>query len=128
VVTGKVVRNSNAINATTRTLNVEVDVDNATGRLLPGAYVFVHFKLPAGSHVVTIPSNTLLFRGEGLRVGVVHGDKVELRPVTIGHDYGSTVEITSGVDAKDQIILDPSDSLVTGSKVHANLLNQKGAA
>jgi RND family efflux transporter MFP subunit len=128
VVTGKVVRNSNAINATTRTLNVEVDVDNATGRLLPGAYVFVHFKLPAGSHVVTIPSNTLLFRAEGLRVGVVHGENVELRPVTIGHDYGSTVEITSGVDSKDQIILDPADSLVTGSKVHANVLSQKGAA
>jgi RND family efflux transporter MFP subunit len=128
VVTGKVVRNSNAINATTRTLNVEVDVDNETGRLLPGAYVFVHFKLPAGSHVVTIPSNTLLFRAEGLRVGVVHGENVELRPVTIGHDYGSTVEITSGVDAKDQIILDPADSLVTGAKVYANVVGQKGAA
>jgi RND family efflux transporter MFP subunit len=122
VITGRVVRNSNAINTTTRTLNVEVDVDNAKGRLLPGAYVFVNFKLPPGSNVVTIPSNTLLFRAEGLRVGVVHGNKVELRPVTIGHDYGGTVEITSGVDAHDQIILDPADSLITGAEVHPNLL------
>jgi RND family efflux transporter MFP subunit len=127
VITGRVVRNSNAINTITRTLNVEVDVDNAGAHLLPGAYVFVHFKLPAGSHVVTIPSNTLLFRAEGLRVGVVHGNKVELRPVTIGHDYGGTVEITSGVDAHDQIILDPADSLISGAEVHPNVLNEKGA-
>ncbi|WP_255551055.1 efflux RND transporter periplasmic adaptor subunit [Granulicella sp. dw_53] len=128
VITGKIVRNSNAINTTTRTLNVEVDVDNMGANLLPGSYVFVHFKLPAGSHVVTIPSNTLLFRSEGLRVGVVHSNnKVELRPVTIGHDYGSTVEITSGIDAHDQIILDPADSLTTGTAVHPNLLAEKGA-
>ena len=127
IITGKIVRNSNAINTTTRTLNVEVDVDNAGDRLRPGAYVFVHFKLPPGSHVVTIPSNTLLFRAEGLRVGVVHGNRVELRPVTIGHDYGSTVEITSGVDVHDQIILDPADSLSNGAQVHPNLLTEKGA-
>ena len=125
IINGKIVRNANAINATTRTLNVEVDVEKA--HLLPGAYVFVHFKLPPGRHVVTIPSNTLLFRSEGLRVGVIHGDKVELRPVTIGHDYGSTVEITSGVTAQDQIILDPADSLTTGAQVHPNLLKEKGA-
>ena len=127
VITGKVVRNSNAINTTTRTLNVEVDVENATGRLLPGAYVFVHFALPPGTHVVTVPSNALLFRAEGLRVAVVHGDKVELRRVTIGHDYGSSVEITSGVDIHDQIILDPADSLTSGATVHPNLLKEKGA-
>jgi RND family efflux transporter MFP subunit len=125
IITGKIVRNANAINTSTRTLNVEVDVDNA--HLLPGSYVFVHFKLPASRQVVTIPSNTLLFRAEGLRVGVVHGDRVELRPVTIGHDYGSTVEITSGVTAQDQIILDPADSLTTGAQVHPNLLKEKGA-
>ncbi len=127
VITGKIVRNSNAINTTTRTLNVEVDVDNSKGQLLPGAYVFVHFALPPGTHVVTIPSNALLFRAEGLRAAVVHGNKVELRPVTIGHDYGSTVEITSGVDTHDQIILDPSDSLTTGATVRPNLLKEKGA-
>lgn len=127
VIQGEIVRNSNAISPSTRTLNVEVDVDNAGDRLRPGAYVFVHFKLPPGSHVVTIPSNTLLFRAEGLRVGVVHNNKVELRPVTIGHDYGSTVEITSGIDAHDQIILDPADSLTSGVEVRPNLLTEKGA-
>ena len=127
LITGKIVRNSNAINTTTRTLNVEVDVDNTPGRLLPGAYVFVHFKVPAGNRVVTVPSNTLLFREEGLRVAVIHGNKVELRRVTIGHDFGNTVEITSGLDAHDQIILDPADSLVSGTEVHPNLLTQKGA-
>ena len=128
IITGRIVRNSKAINSTTRTLNVEVDVDNANSRLLPGAYIFAHFKLPPGSHVVTIPSNTLLFRAEGLRVGVVHGNKVELRPVTIGHDFGSTVEITSGVDARDQIILDPADSLTDGAEVHPNLLKPEASA
>jgi RND family efflux transporter MFP subunit len=128
VITGRIVRNSNAINTTTRTLNVEVDVDNAKGQLLPGAYVFVHFALPPGTHVVTVPSNALLFRAEGLRVAVVHGKKVELRPITIGHDYGSTVEVTSGVDIHDQIILDPADSLASGATVHPNLLKEKGAA
>jgi RND family efflux transporter MFP subunit len=127
ILKGKIVRNSNAINPTTRTLNVEVDIDNSNGDLLPGAYVFVHFALPPGQRVVTIPSNTLLFRSEGLRVAVIHGSKVELRPVTIGHDYGSTVEVTSGVTANDQIILDPADSLVSGATVHANLLKEKGA-
>jgi RND family efflux transporter MFP subunit len=128
IITGRIVRNSKAINSTTRTLNVEVDVDNANSRLLPGAYIFAHFKLPPGTHVVTIPSNTLLFRAEGLRVGVVHGNKVELRPVTIGHDFGSTVEITSGVDARDQIILDPADSLTDGAEVHPNLLKPEASA
>jgi RND family efflux transporter MFP subunit len=127
ILKGKVVRNSNAINTTTRTLNVEVDFDNAKGDLLPGAYVFVHFALPPGQRVVTIPSNALLFRSEGLRVAVVHGNKVELRPITIGHDYGSTVEVTSGVTADDQIILDPADSLISGATVHPNVLKEKGA-
>jgi RND family efflux transporter MFP subunit len=127
VITGKVVRNSNAISSTTRTLNVEVDVDNASDRLRPGSYVFVNFKLPPGARAITIPSNTLLFRSEGLRVGVVRGNKAELRPVTIGHDYGSTVEITSGISARDQIILDPADSLTSGVEVHPNLLTEKGA-
>jgi RND family efflux transporter MFP subunit len=114
---GTITRNSNAINQTTRTLNVEVDVDNTTGGLLPGAYVFVHMKLPAAANTVTIPSNTLLFRSEGLRVGVVRNGRVVLTPITIGHDYGNTVEVTSGLSANDQVILDPSDSLASGMQV-----------
>jgi RND family efflux transporter MFP subunit len=116
---GKVVRNSNAIDHVTRTLNVEVDVDNANGHLRPGAYVFVHFHLPAGGTAVTVPSNTLLFRSEGLRVAVVRDNRVTLAPVTIGHDFGNTVEITSGITPSDSVILDPSDSLTDGVEVHA---------
>jgi RND family efflux transporter MFP subunit len=92
---GTIVRNSNSIDLTSRTLNVEVDVDNPTGRLLPGAYAFVHLKLPATPGAVTIPTNALLFRAEGLRVAAVRNGEVKLVPITIGHDYGSTVEVTS---------------------------------
>ena len=123
---GTIVRNANAIDHATRTLNVEVDVNNAKGVLRPGAYVFVHFQLPAMGNTVTIPSNALLFRAEGLRVGVVRGDRVQLVPVTIGHDFGSSVEITSGLTSADEVILDPSDSLVSGVEVHATSTNVGG--
>jgi RND family efflux transporter MFP subunit len=123
---GRIVRNSDAINLTTRTLNVEVDIDNSDGRVRPGAYVFAHFRLPARSNAVTIPSNTLLFRSEGLRVGVVRDDHVTLVPVTIGHDFGNSVEIITGLSAHDAVIVDPSDSLSDGTEVHAQLVNLAG--
>ena len=128
VITGTISRNSSAIDQTSRTLNVQIDVDNGKGQLLPGAYVFVHLKLPAASHTVTIPSNALLFRAEGLRVGVVRDGVVQLTPITIGHDYGATVEVTSGLTSSDTIVLDPSDSLTSGTKVEVNAPQQKGAA
>jgi RND family efflux transporter MFP subunit len=114
---GTLVRNANSIDVASRTLLVEVDVDNPTGQLLPGAYVFVHLKLPDETHSVTIPSNTLIFRKEGLQVGLVRNGKAELVPVKIGRDYGNTVEIVSGLQPTDAIIVDPSDSLVTGLPV-----------
>ena len=114
---GTIVRNSNSIDLTSRTLNVEVDVDNPTGRLLPGAYAFVHLKIPGAAGAVTVPTNTLLFRAEGLRVAVVRDGEVKLVPITIGHDYGSTVEVTSNLTAKDPVIADPSDSVIDGSRV-----------
>ncbi len=114
---GKLARNSSNIDLASRTLLVEVDVDNPSGELLPGAFVSVHLKLPSQISSVTIPANTLLFRREGLRVGVVRGGRAELTPVTIGRDYGATVEIVSGLRASDAIISDPSDSLVSGSPV-----------
>jgi RND family efflux transporter MFP subunit len=123
---GAIVRNADAINLSTRTLNVEVDIDNSKSVLRPGAYVFVHFHLPASGNTVTIPSNTLLFRAEGLRVGVVRGDRVELVPVTIGHDFGNSVEITSGLTAADEVILDPSDSLASGQQVHPQGVLRRG--
>ena len=115
--TGTIVRNSNSIDLTSRTLNVEVDVDNPTGRLLPGAYTFVHFTITGAAGAVTIPTNTLLFRAEGLRVAIVQNGEVKLVPITIGHDYGSTVEVTSNLTGKDAVIADPSDSIMDGSRV-----------
>ena len=114
---GTLVRDSNSIDLTSRTLRVEVDVDNPTGSLLPGAYAFVHWKLPSAARAVTIPTNTLLFRAEGLRVAVVRGGQAKLVPVTIGHDYGSSVEVLSGLTSEDTVILDPSDSIMEGSAV-----------
>jgi RND family efflux transporter MFP subunit len=114
---GRLARNSNAIDPASRTLLVEVDVDNPDGLLLPGAYVSVHLKLPAVMRSVTIPSNTLLFRREGLRVGVVQEGRASLVPVAIGRDYGASVEIVSGLRPSDAIILDPSDSLESGTPV-----------
>jgi RND family efflux transporter MFP subunit len=114
---GTLVRNANSIDIASRTLLVEVDVDNPTGQLLPGAYVFVHLKLPDETHSVTIPSNTLIFRKEGLQVGLVRSGKAELVPVKIGHDYGNAVEIVSGLQPTDAVIVDPSDSLVAGLPV-----------
>jgi RND family efflux transporter MFP subunit len=114
---GTLVRNSNSIDIASRTLLVEVDVDNPTGQLLPGAYVFVHLKLPDQTRSVTLPSNTLIFRKEGLQVGLVRNGKAELVPVKIGRDYGNTVEIVSGLQPTDAVIVDPSDSLVAGMPV-----------
>src|SRR5260221_1539284 len=114
---GTLVRNANSFDAANRTLLTEVDVENPKGRLRPGAYVFVHFKLPESITSVTIPSNALLFRKEGLQVGVVRDGKVELVSVKIGRDYGSTVEILSGITGSDSVVLSPPDSLLTGTRV-----------
>ena len=114
---GILVRNANSIDIASRTLLVEVDVDNPTGQLLPGAYVFVHLKLPDETHSVSIPSNTLIFRKEGLQIGLVRNGKAELVPVKISRDYGNSVEIVSGLQPTDAVIVDPSDSLVAGMPV-----------
>jgi RND family efflux transporter MFP subunit len=121
---GTIARNSSAIDQSTRTLNVEVDIDNPKGELLPGAYVFVHFKVPEHATSLMVPSNTLLFRAQGLQVGVVRNDRVQLVPVKIGKDAGATVEISSGLTTTDPVILDPSDSLASGQEVQiANRVN-----
>ncbi len=114
---GRVVRNSSAIDPISRTLNVEVDVNNANGHLLPGAYVFVHLDLPGSPHSVTLPSNAILFRAEGLRAAVVRQNHVVLVPITIGRDYGSSVEVTSGLTPQDAVVLDPPDSIAQGEEV-----------
>jgi multidrug efflux pump subunit AcrA (membrane-fusion protein) len=98
-------------------LLVEVDVDNPAELLLPGAYTFVHLSLPATVKSVTIPANTLLFRKEGLRAAVVRNDHAQLVPVTMGRDYGEQVEVLSGLQPTDEVIVDPSDSLIGGTAV-----------
>jgi RND family efflux transporter MFP subunit len=125
--TGTIARSSNAIDPLSRTLRVEVDIDNPKTLLLPGAYVFVHLPLPAASQAPTIPSNALLFRREGLRVGVVRDGRVQLVPITIGQDYGDTVEVTAGLSPEDQVVLNPSDSLVSGTRVEINKNTQTGS-
>jgi RND family efflux transporter MFP subunit len=121
---GTIVRDSDSIDSATRTLNVEVDVNNAQGRIRTGAYAFVHLKLPQSAHVsaqsLTIPANTLLFRSEGLRVGVVRNGHAELIPIKIGRDFGATVEVVAGLQPTDQVISNPSDSLTSGTPVQVS--------
>jgi len=114
---GRITRTSESIDMASRTLNTEIDVDNPAGKLLPGAYVHVHLKLPAQTRSVTVPSNTLLFRSEGLRVGVVRNGHADLIPITIGVDYGDSVQVISGLAPLDQVIVNPSDSLIGGALV-----------
>jgi RND family efflux transporter MFP subunit len=117
---GTIVRNTNSIDLASRTLLVEVDIDNPAGRLLPGAYSFVHLKLPDTTHSVIIPASALIFRKEGLQVALVRDGKAQLISVKIKHDYGNTVEIISGLQPTDSVIADPSDSLVDGAQVRVS--------
>jgi RND family efflux transporter MFP subunit len=114
---GKVVRTADDINLTTRTLLIEIGVDNPAGTLLTGSYAEVHFAVPTQASTFLVPVNTLLFRTEGLRVGIVKDGKVVLTAVTPGHDFGSQIEIVSGLKADDQLIVNPPDSIVSGQEV-----------
>ena len=114
---GQLVRTAGAIDPAMRTLLVEVDVDNASGELRPGAYAEVHLQIPEGSRSIILPVGTLLFRSEGLRVGVVRNGKAVLVPVVLGKDYGNEVEVVSGVSEDDLVIANPADSLVSGATV-----------
>lgn len=112
---------SSAIDTSTRTLLAQLVIDNKSGELLPGAYAEVHFKLPAGAggESYKLPANVLLFRGDGMHVGVVGaGGKVVLKPVTLGRDYGAEIEVIQGLDPNDDVILSPPDSLTDGVAVH----------
>jgi RND family efflux transporter MFP subunit len=116
---GTVVRSTGTIDSVSRALTVEVDVDNEDGRLLPGAYALVHLSLAGNpqSASVTVPANAVIFRKDGLRVAVVRDGKATLVPIAIGRDYGTKVEIVSGLASSDEVILDPSDSLTNGTAV-----------
>ncbi|WP_144161736.1 efflux RND transporter periplasmic adaptor subunit [Paraburkholderia sp. BCC1885] len=114
---GTVARTSDAIDTTTRSMQIEVDLPNPAGVLKPGAYADVELDLPSSGAAV-IPANTLLFRAEGLRVAVVGADGiVRLRAVTVGEDYGTTLQIVQGIAPNDRLVLNPPDSLEDGQHV-----------
>ncbi len=112
-----IARTANAIDVNSRTLRIEVDVDNPDGALLPGAYVEVHLKLPQTGHSFTIPFNVTVFRAEGLEVAEVRDGHVALLPVTVGHDYGNSLEIVAGLTGNEQLIVNPPDSIAAGQAV-----------
>jgi RND family efflux transporter MFP subunit len=123
--TGRIVRNTGAIDPATRTLLTEVDVDNSSRQLMPGAYAEIHLRLPAATPALLVPVTSIIFRSEGLQVAVVRGDTVDMVPVTEGRDFGTQIEITSGITSRDLVIVNTPDSLESGTKVHAEFADQR---
>ena len=112
------VRTSRALDPTARTLQVELQLDNADEQFLPGAYAEIHFKMPSPAKTLRLPANTILFRADGLQVATIGPDNmVKVKKVTQGRDFGKTVEIVDGLDANDQVVINPSDSIEDGIKV-----------
>jgi RND family efflux transporter MFP subunit len=114
---GKVARTAQSIDPNSRTLLVEIDLDNPKGAILPGSFAQVHLKLPTSATTFRLPVNTLMFRSEGLRVATVKDGSVSLLPVTLGRDFGSTVEVVSGLTGAESIVVNPPDSLAEGQRV-----------
>lgn len=117
--TAKLDSTSSAIDASSRTLLAQLLVDNANNELLPGSYAEVHFKLGVASaaSMLRVPANALLFSGDGLRVATVAGDKVVMKKVTLGRDFGTEIEIASGLTTQDQVIVAPPDSITDSTQV-----------
>jgi len=114
----KIARTANALDPNARTLQVELQIDNANGELFPGAYAEVHFKLAANSSTLRLPANTVLFRSAGLQVATVDADKrITLKSIKQGRDFGSAIEVLSGIDAADVVVLNPPDSIIDGAIV-----------
>jgi membrane fusion protein (multidrug efflux system) len=114
----KVVRTAGAMDPSSRTLLAELQVNNPKNEILAGSYAQVRFNDTQGDPTLTLPANTLLFRSQGMQVGVVDsGGKVQMRTVKIGRDFGQTLEILDGVTAADRVVMNPSDSLVSGMTV-----------
>jgi len=115
--TGEVARSAGAIDPATRTMQVEINLPNRDGTLLPGAYVQVDLPL-AGAKTLVVPTNVLLFRGEGTRVALVDADhRVRLKPVTLGRNLGESIEVLGGVADGDRLVVNPSDSLAEGDAI-----------
>jgi RND family efflux transporter MFP subunit len=125
---GQVVRTADAIDLASRTLNTEVDVPNKTSELLPGGYAQVHLLVKVTGQRLQVPVNALLFRSEGLRAVIVdENHKTHLQPLTIGRDYGTSLEVLQGLKPTDWIVLNPADSLEDGAQVHVKELPQTAA-
>lgn len=126
---GKVVRTAESIDLASRTLLTEVDVPNRAGELLPGGYAQVHLAVQLSGEHVQVPVNALLFRSEGLRAVVVDSNhKLRLQPLTIGRDYGTSLEVLQGLSSSDWIVINPADSLEDGQHVNVKEVQQKPAA
>lgn len=124
----QVVRTAEAIDPNSRTLQVELMEDNSNGELFPGAYVEVHFDLARAAESLRVPANAVLFRSTDLQVAVVGADhRVKLKNITTRRDFGSSLEVLTGLDANDEMIVDPPDSIVTGTPVHIAPANSAGA-
>jgi RND family efflux transporter MFP subunit len=122
----KLVRTANAIEPRARTLLVELEADNAKGELLPGGYTDVHFKLPGLDRGVRIAANALLFRAEGPRIATVEPNgRVSLHEITLGRDFGTVIEVATGLKAGDAVILNPPASLETGASVRVQTEDKK---
>lgn len=125
---GEVARTAGSIDTASRTMQVEINLRNQNGALLPGAYVTVSLPL-ASSATLVIPTNVLLFRGEGTRVAVVDPTShVHLRPVTLGRNLGESIEVLDGIGVKDRLVVNPSDSLTDGDVVTINAAGDDAAA
>jgi RND family efflux transporter MFP subunit len=125
--TGRVTRTAQSIDPASRTLLAEIDLSNPRGEILPGSYAQVHFKLPGGTSAFRLPVNTLIFRSEGLRVAVVRDGRVALVPVVLGRDFGSSVEVVSGLGGSESIVVNPPDSLSDGQAVEIAPAPGKGS-
>jgi RND family efflux transporter MFP subunit len=112
------IRTSNALDPTARTLQVELQLDNREFQLFPGSYTEIHFKLPASTQTLRLPSNTVLFRGKSLQVAVVGRDQtIKLKNIDQGRDFGKTIEVLHGLDPDDAVVVNPPDSIEDGMKV-----------
>ena len=115
--TGRIARTAGSIDPASRTLLVEIDLDNRSNELMPGAYAEVHFKLPTDATTFRLPVNTLIFRGDGLRVATVLHGTVHMVPIALGRDFGSSVEVVSGLTGTELVVVNPPDSLTDGQAV-----------
>ena len=114
----QVVRTAQALDPASRTLQVELQVDNSKGELFPGSYAEVHFKLPGSVDSLRLPINALLFRSAGLQVAVVGADHIlHLKNITSGRDFGKSIEVLSGLESNDRVVLNPPDSIAEGASV-----------